>query len=186
MEINDLEKKITQDLAVELSDEFDRNFERKAFFTEKWPSTKINNSRGSVMNRSGNLRRSIKYSVRDGMILFSSSLPYASIHNEGGEIVVTAQMKKYFWAMYFKSDGAITLKRDKEQNVVVRATKRNEKLTGEAAKWKGLALMKIGQKIKVEKRQMVGDHPQVAKIVKGVIDDNMEIFNQELIKKFKR
>ena len=102
MDINDLEKKITQDLAVELADEFDRNFERKAFFTEKWPSPKINNSRGSVMNRSGNLRRSIKYSVRDGMILFSSSLPYASIHNEGGEIMVTAQMKKrilWLWQM---------------------------------------------------------------------------------------
>lgn len=182
MEINDLEKKITQDLAVELADEFDRNFERKAFFTEKWTSPKINNSRGSVMNRSGNLRRSIKYSVRDGMILFSSSLPYASIHNEGGEITVTAKMKKYFWAMYYKAVGGITTKADGGES----KSKKNVKLTGEAAKWKGLALMKVGQKIKVEKRQMVGDHPQVAKIVKGVIDDNMEIFNKELIKKFTR
>lgn len=182
MDINDLEKKITNDLAVELADEFDRNFERKAFFTEKWASPKINNARGSVMNRSGNLRRSIKYSVRDGMILFSSSLPYASIHNEGGEITVTAQMKKYFWAMYYKASGGITTKADGGES----KSKKNVKLTGEAAKWKGLALMKVGQKIKVEKRQMVGDHPQVAKIVKGVIDDNMELFNQELIKKFTR
>lgn len=182
MDINDLEKKITNDLAVELADEFDRNFERKAFFTEKWPSTKINNARGSVMNRSGNLRRSIKYNVRDGMILFSSSLPYASIHNEGGEITVTAQMKKYFWAMYYKASGAITTKKDGGES----GSKKNVKLTAEAEKWKSLALMKIGQKIKVDKRQMVGDHPQVAKIVKGVIDDNMEIFNQELIKKFTR
>jgi phage gpG-like protein len=180
MDINVLERKITNDLAVELADEFDRNFERKAFFTEKWASPKINNSRGSVMNRSGNLRRSIKYSVRDGMILFSSSLPYASIHNEGGEITVTAQMKKYFWAMYYKATGGITSKADGGES----KSKKNVKLTEEASKWKGLALMKVGQKIKVEKRQMVGDHPQVAKIVKGVIDDNMEVFNQELIKKF--
>jgi phage gpG-like protein len=182
MDINDLEKKITNDLAVELADEFDRNFERKAFFTEKWPTTKINNSRGSLMNRSGNLRRSIKYSVGDGMILFSSSLPYASIHNEGGAITVTAQMKKYFWAMYYRAMGGITTKKGGGES----SSKKNIKLTGEAAKWRGMALMKIGQKIKVEKRQMVGDHPQVAKIVQGVIDDNMEIFNQELIKKFKR
>lgn len=182
MDINDLEKKITNDLAVELADEFDRNFERKSFFTEKWASPKINNARGSVMNRSGNLRRSIKYSVRDGMILFSSSLPYASIHNEGGEITVTAQMKKYFWAMYYRATGGITTKADGGES----KSKKNIKLTAEAAKWKGLALMKVGQKIKVEKRQMVGDHPQVAKIVKGVIDDNMELFNQELIKKFTR
>jgi len=182
MEIKDLENKIVNDLAVELTDEFDRNFERKAFFTEKWPSTKINNSRGSVMNRSGNLRRSIKYSVRENMVMYSSSLPYASIHNEGGEIEVTAQMKKYFWAMYYKATGGITTKADGGES----KSKKNVKLTAEALKWKGLALMKIGQKIKVEKRQMVGDHPQVAKIVKGVIDDNMELFNQEQIKKFKR
>ena len=183
MEINELEKKITQDLAVELADEFDLNFERKAFFTEKWASPKINNARGSVMNRSGNLRRSIKYNVRDGMILFSSSLPYASIHNEGGEITVTAQMKKYFWAMYYKAAGGITYS---VKTKGVAKSKRNEKLTGEAAKWKSLALMKIGQKIKVEKRQMVGDHPQVAVLVKGVIDDNMRLFNEELIKQLNR
>lgn len=182
MNINDLEKRITQDLAVELADEFDRNFERKAFFTEKWASTKINNSRGSVMNRSGNLRRSIKYNVRDGMILFSSSLPYASIHNEGGEITVTAKMKSYFWAMYYQATGGITTKANGGES----KSKKNVKLTDEAAKWKSLALMKIGHKIKVEKRQMVGDHPQVARIVKGVIDDNMKLFNEELIKKFKQ
>lgn len=183
MEISELENKITHDLAVELADEFDRNFERKAFFTEKWASPKINNSRGSVMMRSGNLRRSIKYNVREGMILFSSSLPYASIHNEGGEITVTAQMKKYFWAMYYKAAGAISYS-VKTKGVAKGA--RNEKLTAEASKWKALALMKIGHKIKVEKRQMVGDHPQVAKIVKGVIDDNMILFNQELLKKFQQ
>lgn len=182
MDIKDLEKKITQDLAVELADEFDRNFERKAFFTEKWASPKINNSRGSVMNRSGNLRRSIKYNVRDGMILFSSSLAYASIHNEGGEIIVTAQMKKYFWAMYYKATGGITTQASGGES----KSKKNVKLTAEASKWKGLALMKIGQKIKVEKRQMVGDHPQVARIVKGVIDDNMQLFNQEIINKLNR
>lgn len=182
MEINELEKKITQDVAVELADEFDLNFERKAFFADKWPSPKISNSRGSVMNRSGNLRRSIKYNVRDGMIVFSSSLPYASIHNEGGEIIVTAKMKKYFWAMYYKATGGITTKANGGES----KSKKNVKLSAEASKWKSLALMKVGQKMKVEKRQMVGDHPQVALLIKGVIDANMELFNQELINKLTR
>ena len=84
--------------------------------------------------------------------------------------------------MYYKAMGGITTKKDGGES----KSQKNVKLTGEAAKWRGMALMKIGQKIKVEKRQMVGDHPQVAKIVKGVIDDNMELFNQELIKKFTR
>ena len=162
MEIKELVHKITTDLAVELADEFDRNFERKGFFTEKWPLPKINNSRGSVMNRTGNLRRSIRYNVSDNSISFSSSLPYASIHNQGGEIVVTAAMKRYFWAMFYKSSGA------------------------EAMKWKGMALMKTGQKMKIEKRQFVGDHPEVARAVRIVVNENMTLFNEQILKNFKR
>lgn len=182
MDINAFEKKIINDLAVELADEFDRNFERKAFFTEKWPTTKINNSRGSLMNRSGNLRRSIQYRVSSNQIIFSSSLPYASIHNEGGEIMVTAKMKKYFWAMYYKAAGGITTKKDGGAS----NNKRNTNLSVEAAKWKSLALMKIGHKIKVEKRQIIGEHPQVFKIIKDVVDENINLLNQELLKQFKR
>ena len=182
MEINELEKKIVRDLAVELADEFDRNFERKAFFDKKWPSTKINNSRGSLLNRTGNLRRSIRYRVSDNMITFSSSLPYASIHNKGGEIEVTEKMKKYFWAMYYKASGAITAKKSGE----VSKSKKNIALTVEAQKWKSLALLKVGYKIKVEKRQIIGNHPQVAKIIKGVIDDNMVLFNESIANQFKR
>ena len=33
----DLKHKILNDLRVELSDEFDRNFQRKAFFDRPWP-----------------------------------------------------------------------------------------------------------------------------------------------------
>lgn len=33
---NRIRQRILQDMKVELSEEFDRNFERKAFFTEKW------------------------------------------------------------------------------------------------------------------------------------------------------
>ena len=162
MEIKELVHKITTDLAVELADEFDRNFERKGFFTEKWSSPKINNSRGSVLNRTGNLRRSIRYNVSDNSISFSSSLPYASIHNEGGEIVVTAQMKKFFWAMFYKSSGA------------------------EAMKWKGMALLKIGHKMKIEKRQFIGDHPEVARAVRIVVNENMTLFNEQILKQFNR
>lgn len=183
MNINELENKIVKDLAVELTEEFDRNFERKAFFSDSWPATKLTNGRGSMMQRSGNLRRSIRYSVRDNEILYSSSLPYASIHNEGGEIVVTAQMKKFFWAMYYKAADAVTFS---VKTKSMAKTKKNQNLSNEAAKWKALALMKVGQKMKIEKRQIIGDHPQVAKIIHNVIDINMEIFNQEQIKLFKK
>lgn len=181
MDINELENKIVNDLAVELADEFDKNFERKAFFTDKWPDNKLRNARGSMMARTGNLRRSIKYNVRGSMVTFSSSLPYASVHNQGGEITVTEKMKKYFWAMYYKAAGAVTTTASgKESN-----NKKNTNLRTEALQWKNLALMKVGSKIKIEKRQMVGNHPQVAKIVQDVIDSNMIAFNEAIAQQFK-
>lgn len=181
MDINDLENKIVTDLAVELADEFDRNFERKAFFTDKWPDNQLKNARGSMMMRSGNLRRSIKYNVRGGMVTFSSSLPYASIHNEGGEITVTEKMKKYFWAMYYKAAGAVTTKANGGES----KSKKNTNLKIEAQQWKNLALMKVGQKMKIEKRQIVGNHAQVAKIVQDVIDSNMIAFNEAIAEQFR-
>jgi len=177
-----LEKRIINDVAVEAADEFDRNFERKGFFNQKWPTTKIHNSRGTLLNRSGNLRRSIKYTVSGGMIKFTSSLPYASIHNQGGEIVVTAKMKKFFWAMYYKSSGGITTKASGSES----KSKRNVKLTAEAEKWKGFALMKVGQKIKIQKRQFIGNHPDITKAVKSIVDTNVKKYSDELLKQFRR
>ncbi|MCZ2397926.1 MAG: hypothetical protein LC100_15465, partial [Chitinophagales bacterium] len=43
----------------------------------------------------------------EGMnIHITNSVDYAGVHNEGAEIPATAQMKKYFWAMYYKASGA--------------------------------------------------------------------------------
>ena len=87
----DFLKQTLTDIKVKLGEEFDRNFERKAFFDEKWKSTKLMNSRGSLMMRTGNLRNSIRSELKGSSIVFSSSMPYANIHNNGGEISVTPQ-----------------------------------------------------------------------------------------------
>ncbi|HLT52629.1 MAG TPA: phage virion morphogenesis protein [Flavobacteriaceae bacterium] len=180
MNIKELENKITRDVAIELADEFDRNFERKAFFDKKWQHAKILNSRGSLMMRTGSLRKSIRYSVKENAILFSSSLPYASIHNEGGEIIVTEKMKRFFWAMYYKSSGAVT----KTKKGTVGNSQRNQRLTAEANSWKGLALMKVGQKIKIEQRQFVGDHPALDRPIENIINNNIALFSNEQAKTF--
>jgi len=99
-------RNILQDVKVDLAQEFDRNFGRKGFFDKKWPETKHKYSRGSLMMRSGKLRRGIKAQVHGNSIVFTNSMPYAAIHNEGGEITVTAKMKRYFWAMHYKAGGA--------------------------------------------------------------------------------
>lgn len=82
----DFLKQTLTDIKVKLGEEFDRNFERKAFFDEKWKSTKLMNSRGSLMMRTGNLRNSIRSELKGSSIVFSSSMPYANIHNNGEEV----------------------------------------------------------------------------------------------------
>lgn len=79
-----LKRKLLSDMRVELTEEFDKNFERKAFFTDKWKRRATPNPKGSLLMVTGTLRRSIKSEVRGNGVRFSSAVPYASIHNEGG------------------------------------------------------------------------------------------------------
>jgi len=173
--MGDFLKNVLNDIKVELLDEFDRNFERKAFFDQRWPETRTPISRGSLLMRSGNLRRSIRARLSGYELAFYSSMPYAKIQNEGGEIIVTAKMKSYFWAMYYKSAGSITY------NIKSRSaanTQRNQKLAGEASYWKALALKKVGTKIRITPRRFIGPHEQVREAVIRVIGENIkEQFN---------
>ena len=92
-------KRILRDIQIELGDEFDKNFERQAFFSEAWQRRKspIRNEGRAILTDTGQLRSSIKSRTTDNSIIFYTDLPYAEIHNDGGEIVVTTKMKKYFW-----------------------------------------------------------------------------------------
>ena len=83
----DLKRKILNDLRVELSDEFDRNFQRKAFFDKAWPPRKMN-GKGSLLMVSGKLRRSIRCTVGNDSVTWETSEPYAAIHNYGGIVYV--------------------------------------------------------------------------------------------------
>lgn len=165
--MNKLIKNIIKDIDIELMDEFDRNFERKGFFDRKWPQTKLQNRRGSLMMRSGALRRSIKSRVIGNRIFYNSSVPYANLQNDGGEIRVTNKMKSFFWAMFYKANNA-------SQSG---SKKRKKKLTQEAEQWRNLALMKTGDKITIQQRQFIGDHSRVKAVVKEVMDDHLEEIN---------
>jgi phage gpG-like protein len=169
-------KNILKDVKVDLTDEFDRNFERKAFFDKPWPQTKWPVSKGSLMLRSGAGRRSIASKIEGDNIVWRSSLPYMAMHNQGGEITVTEKMKRFFWAMYYKAAGAVTTTKGGKAS----ASQRNVRLNSEAATWKALALMKTGSKMKITKRQFIGEHPQVDASIKKIVDSNMQQLAAEL------
>lgn len=150
---NELKKTLLDDLRVELSEEFDRNFERKGFFSDKWKPRAHDYARGSLLMQSGAMRRSTQGEVSGGGVRFTSSEPYTALHNEGGKITVTGKMKKFFWAKF--------------------------KETGEAG-WKYMALMPVGRVIEVPERRFIGDGPETKRIIETVIKDFCEKFGLQL------
>ena len=176
MNSTDLIKNIISDVRVDLTEEFDRNFERKAFFDKKWSGTRLPNNRGSLLMRSGKLRRSLISKENQSAVSWSSSLPYATIQNNGGEIKVTEKMKSFFWAMYYKASGAAGKG----------SSERSKRLSTEAQQWKNLALMKVGTVMKIEQRQFIGDHPVVRQRIEEVIGINMKELEQHYFKQLKK
>ena len=163
-------RNILNDVRVELSDEFDRNFERQGFFNEAWQRrSSPTRPGGSILIDTGKLRQSISSRSTDSSITFFSDLPYASIHNDGGEIEVTARMKRYFWHKYYAATGSFGRKKNGER----RGDKRTVQLSTEAEFWKHLALMKEGRSIRIPRRRFLGASPEVEQAVKDIIEENL-------------
>lgn len=145
---------LVKDIKIELDDEFDRNFERKAFFTTAWKPAK-RDTIGSLMMRTGALRKSLSSQIiSNNAIKWTSSLPYANIHNAGGTITVTTKMKGFFWYRYRMATGG-----DKKN------------MNPEALFWKAMALKRVGSVIVIPKRQFIGEHPVVHQNIKNIADD---------------
>lgn len=169
-EIRAVFRNILRDIQVELGDEFDRNFERQSFFSQAW-KRRLGPARpgGHILVDSGSLRRSIHSEIRENSIVFKSDLPYAAIHNDGGEIIVTAKMKRYFWHKYYSATGSFGRKKD--------GTRRNDKRTlqlgDEADFWKAMALMRVGSKIRIPQRKFLGTSPEVEAAVRQIVEENL-------------
>ena len=171
--IDEIIARSLDDIRVELLDEFDRNFERKAFFAEKWQRRR-GDYRGDkpLLLDTGNLRQSIRGTTTKNTVTFTSNLPYASIHNHGGEITVTRKMKGYFWHKYREVTGSFgyTRKGDKRDNA------KNRALASEARFYRAMAMKKVGSKIIIPKRQFIGMSPEVEKIIRDIVEHNLYRF----------
>lgn len=170
-------RNILKDIRIEMGDEFDRNFERQAFFSEAWQRRKSpTRPGGPILVDTGRLRQSISSRTTENSITFFTNEPYAAIHNEGGTIKVTAKMKRFFWAKYYESTGAFGRKKNGER----RNDKRTIQLSTEAEFWKFMALMKVGRAITIPRRQFLGVSPEVEQAVKEIVEENItEYFNVE-------
>lgn len=187
--INLLVRETLKDIRTEALEEFDRNFEREAFFNDKWARRKYNDdeSRGLLI-KTGNLRRSITGRITDrDSVVIETTQPYAKIHNEGGTITVTRKMKKYFWWKYITITGSKRMKAgipityserfSRKKDGTLRNTKRNRELTEEAKFYRAMAMKKAGSKITIPKRQFIGNHPDLEKLLKEIFYNNAKNFD---------
>ena len=177
-------KNILRDIQVEMTDEFDRNFERQAFFSEAWQRRKSPLRPGRAILSGQNLRRSIRSEIKENSIVFKSDLPYAAIHNNGGEIKVTKRMKQFFRAKFYETQGGFTRKKRGNRKLLSDGGFYNwtqkMNLSTEAEFWRFMALMKVGSKIKIPRRRFLGNAPEVEQTVRQIIEENLtEFFNTD-------
>ncbi len=82
-------QRILKDLKVDLTEHFDNNFSRGGFFGNKWAKRK--DGTATHLNNTGRLRNSIRSRIVGNSIVFTSSTPYAAIHNEGSHETIQVQ-----------------------------------------------------------------------------------------------
>ena len=172
MSSNTFYNNVLKDIQVELADEFDKNFERKAFFDRPWAplSKNYQPTTGSMLLRTGALRRSLKSRISGTSIIFSSSLPYAGLQNYGGTVrqdfVPTPKMRRWAWANYhnlMKSGNA-----------------------SDAEKYRRMALAKrIKRTFTVPARPFVGEHPRVREIASDIMAEHVANAIEQETRKFK-
>lgn len=106
-----LRKKLPRMFGIEAVNLFKENFDREGFIhgsrggINKWKKTKRNTG-NKILKKGGRLQRGIqikRYSHNRVTVGVDSSIKYAQIHNEGGKIEITPQMRRYFWAMHIKT-----------------------------------------------------------------------------------
>lgn len=121
-----------------------------------------------------NLMQSIRtLEENEKRVRTGTDLVYSEIHNEGGEITVTAKMKKFWWAKYYEFSGKVK----KTKKGQISRSESNLATNAKAEYCKKMALMKPGNKIKIPKRQFIGESKTLL--------SEFEIWFNEEVEKFK-
>ncbi len=127
-------------------------------FTQWESSYNIFKRGGKTMYGTGNLMQSTRVTEENrDRVIVENQQSYAAYHNDGAIITVTLKMKNWWWWQYSKFAGAVQKRKDKK----VIQTKINLKRNAKAEFCKRMALLKVGTKLKIPKRQFMGDSKQL-------------------------
>ena len=111
--------------------------------------------------------RSTSFTTAPGQVTIENPVPYAAIHNEGGDINthprVTDRLRRYAWHMAYSLSGTKgRLPKD---------------LPEEAAKWRAIALTKkqrLNVRAHIPKRQFIGDSKELTQKINRLINESIE------------
>ncbi|MBY0244052.1 MAG: phage virion morphogenesis protein [Sphingobacteriaceae bacterium] len=136
--------------------------------TQTWKRSRRPDKRALI--GTGVLRRSIRVvSKSDTRIVIGTDAKYAKIHNEGGKIPITPQMRKYFWAKYYELKGDVS--EDKKGRE--RKNKRNRNLNKQANTFKAMALTKKDS-LRIPKRQFMGASAMLNKRIERILHSELQ------------
>lgn len=150
------ERTIPLKVSVAMEEHVKDNFRAGGFMNnglQPWKST-IRQSEASgedalrtpLLSRNRNLMNATKHRYTPYKATVYNDAPYASIHNEGGTIPVTASMKRFFWAKYYQTKLLL---------------------------FKHLAFMPVGSLITIPKRTFMGDSFELQQQVREIIDNEL-------------
>lgn len=161
---------------------FKDNFTDGGFFGRSWEQPirrklSMNGAKGQygpLLSSSSHLMRSFdKDTNTPGKVIIKNPVEYATIHNEGGTITVTAKMKRYFMARFIETKGSMGLTKVRRR---LSKNQRNQALSREARFYLAMAHKKEGSTIRMPKRQFMGNHPVLAKKINDIIYNELKNF----------
>jgi len=164
----DLKLRIIQQAAIIAVNWFKASFVNQGFTDQslvKWKGrvgSPPGNKGRALEIKSGRLKRSIriKKTSLDGAIVGADeAIPYAEVQNYGGQIPITPQMRRYFWAMYYNYGGGV----------------KGSSVNEVAQFYKNMALTKE-QFITIPARQFIGDSRQLEQQIKEYITNELNKF----------
>lgn len=166
---------------------FQDNFRQGGFVNgglHPWPPAKRLSSGESgadsqyktLMSSRNHLFSSINYTPGIAKVTIFNDVVYAAIHNEGGTVhpKITPKMRRFAWAKYYELKG-----RQKGAQNRTSQSAGNQPDSGEAEKWKRLALTKKETlTINIPQRQFMGQSAELdAKISAYVEKEVLRIIN---------
>lgn len=181
-EVND---RLPRKVGVVAVNHFKQNFRDGGWLDNglhPWKRTKRQASRspdakyGPLTSSRNHLMRSIQSSAGLGTVTIENPVPYAAIHNDGGDITthptITERMRKYAWRMVYSLAG------------VKGKGKLPKELPEDAGKWKGLALTKkthLTIHAHIPQRQFMGDSAELRTKVNKIIQDSIQKIKDGII-----